>query len=362
MKKGVDRLYYSYSQLYQLSYAMPLYRAIGGTFLVKSVRRWIQFKKYMTGLRRPKEGKNLLNTPPVKIVNPLKDSLGKGVIITPSVERYFPNDKQMIHIYTGHGSGDKPYLGKGVYDKMGKFDYHFIAGPKNLEKLKDKQVSLNKNRLVKIGNMRFDDYLTGQIQRKRELDCLNIQNRQLKNILYAPTWKWGDGSLLKYAYRFCEELSTHYNVILRPHGHDRMKLPKLRRWVKRKALKNIYFSNPSHLARHDTMNDFAASDLLISDRTSSIIYEYLITGKPIIVIDNEFDQKHHMPGQMTIDGIAEWWRSDLDILKLINHAFSVHSKKSINYKKLLETCFYFNDGKSTQRAANFIKGLLNEYS
>jgi hypothetical protein len=357
-----DKLFYSYSQIYQLSYALPIYRVCGGTFLVKNLRQWVQFKKYMRGLRRPKDAQNILNTPPVKLVDPNKKTAGPGIIITPSVERFYPDSKDIIHIYIGHGSGDKPYFGHGVYEKMGQFNYHFLAGPKNLEKLKDKGVSLSEDKLVKIGNMRFDDYVTGRIDRARELDRLGIKNRHLKNILFAPTWKWGHGSLLNHVNRFCREISPQYNLIIRPHGHERMKIPRLRRWVKRNGHENIYFSNPSHLARHDTMHDFIASDLMISDRTSSIIYEYLITGKPIIVIENDFDQKHKMPEHMTIDGIAASWEEASDILKLIENSFALHQKKLTDYRNLLERCFYHNDGKSTQRAVEFIDGIIKRIS
>lgn len=356
----MNKLFYTYSQIYQLSYALPLYQAVGGTFFVKDYKKWIQFKKYMRGLGRIEDPKNFLCTPPVRRMKPQSLLDRQGILITPSVEGYYPQDKRIISIYTGHGSGDKPYLGDNIYEKMATFDFHFLTGPKNLEKLKDKNVSLSPEKLIKIGNLRFDDYINGNIDYSQEQDRLGIRDRSLKNVLYAPTWKWGQGSLMTHAHRFCREISSHYNLIIRPHGHDRMKIPKLRRWAKANHLKNIYFSNPSHLARHDTMRDFSVADLLISDRSSSIIYEFLITRKPIIIIDNNFSETHRMPDHLLIDGVAERWHESLDIIDLIKKSFSEHSNKSIEYKRLLDNCFYFNDGKSTMRAANFLNGLLKE--
>ena len=352
-------LFFAYSQIYQLSYALPLYQALGGIFLVKNVRKWIQFKKYMRGLGRADLARNFLNTPAVLKKNPYEDHSLSGILITPSVERFCPDNSQMVYIYTGHGSGDKPYLGERIYEKMASFDYHFLAGPKNLQKLRDKNVDIPKDRLIKIGNMRFDAYVNGQIKRATECARLGIRDQARKNILYAPTWKWGQGSLNIHAHRFCEEISPHYNLIIRPHGHDRMKISKLRRHVKSNHLKNIYFSNPSHLARHDTMCDFVASDLLISDRTSSIVYEYLITGKPIIVIDNDFAEVHDMPAHMLIDDVADHWDKKSNISDLIEQSISTHADRRADYQKLLQNCFYFNDGKSTQRALDFIQRTLN---
>ena len=354
------KLFFTYSQIYQLSYALPIYRAAGGTFLVKNLRKWIQFKKYMRGLGRTIDPVCLLGTPPVKQMGPQKYESLTGVHITPSVENFYPPNDQIINIFTGHGSGDKPYLGKQIYEKMATFDFHFLAGPKSLKKLHDKNVDIHPDKLIKIGNMRFDDYLNNQIDRAREFDRLGIKNRELKNILYAPTWQWGKGSLLMWAHRFSEELGTDYNLIIRPHGHDRMKISKLQRFVKTKQLENIYFSNPSDLARHDTMNDFAVSDLLISDRTSSIVYEYLVTSKPVIVIENDFKETHEMPAHMLIDDIAGHWDKKASISKLVKHSFSNHAGRLADYKSLLNTCFYFNDGKSTQRAIEFIEDVKKE--
>ncbi len=351
------KLFYTYSQIYQLSYALPIYRAAGGTFLVKNLRKWIQFKKYMRGLGRTVDPLNLLRTPPVKLMASWEKGILSGVHITPSVEKFYPAKPQIVNIFTGHGSGDKPYLGERIYEKMATFDFHFLAGPKSLKKLHDKNVNIDPDKLIKIGNMRFDDYVNNQIDRDRELDRLGIKNRDLKNILYAPTWQWGQGSLLRHAYRFCEEIGAQYNLIIRPHGHDRMKISKLQQYVKKKRLDNIYFSNPSNLAQHDTMNDFRVSDLLISDRTSSIVYEYLITSKPVIVINNDFNETHEMPAEMLIDDIAEHWDEKSHILKMINHSFSNHAARLKDYKSLLNTCFYYNDGKCTQRAVEFIRNV-----
>jgi hypothetical protein len=353
-------LFFTYSQIYQLSYALPLYQALGGTFLVKNMRKWIQFKKYMRGLGRADLARNFFNTPAVKKKNPYEDPELRGLLVTPSVERFCPDNSRMVYIYTGHGSGDKPYFGERIYDKMASFDYHFLAGPKNLQKLRDKNVDIPKVRLIKIGNMRFDAYVNGHINRATECARLGIRNPERKNILYAPTWKWGQGSLGKHTHRFCEEINPHHNLIIRPHGHDRMRIPRLRRWIDQKGFKHVYFSNPSHLARDDTMLDFAVSDILISDRTSSIVYEYLITGKPIIVIGSDFEAVHHMPEHLLIDGVAEAWDISAAIVPLIEHSFRIHEKKRPEYERLLKSCFYFNDGKSTQRAVAFIERTLKE--
>ena len=82
------------------------------------------------------------------------------------------------------------------------------------------------------------------------------------------------------------------------------KIKILKLWAKYNGFNNVYFSNPAKIIKNSTMNDFAISDLMISD-TSSIIYEYLITKKPIIIANNDYDQLHNMPDELSVLSIAK---------------------------------------------------------
>lgn len=83
-----------------------------------------------------------------------------------------------------------------------------------MQKLLDSNVKIPDERLIKIGNLRFDDYVNGKFDREVEADRLGIVDRTRKNVLYAPTWSWGDGTLLKYVYRFAQEITERYNLII----------------------------------------------------------------------------------------------------------------------------------------------------
>jgi CDP-glycerol glycerophosphotransferase (TagB/SpsB family) len=94
---------------------------------------------------------------------------------------------------------------------------------------------------------------------------------------------------------------------------------------------------------------------MISD-TSSVLYEYLITRKPIIVAETKPADLHNMPDNMNIMNKVDIYDSSDNIVKLIY--------KNLNDKflpeklnELLHNCFYFNDGKATERAAEFIRQL-----
>jgi CDP-ribitol ribitolphosphotransferase / teichoic acid ribitol-phosphate polymerase len=103
------------------------------------------------------------------------------------------------------------------------------------------------------------------------------------------------------------------------------------------------------------MNDFLVSDIMISD-TSSILYEYLITDKPIIVVKNDCDDLHRMPGEMDIMNYATIFDGSQDIVKLIDQNLADQKFKA-EYNKLLHNCFYFNDGKSVERIREFLTSI-----
>ena len=333
-------IYYYANQVYQYGHIKPVFAQTGGTFVVNKFNRFLRFKFYM-------------NNPDVIIRDLRKEIDLSGVIISCSNTIIKNNKDTSISIFIGHGAGDKKYGGSAHC--LETYDYHFISGDKHLHKIKDVGITIAEEKLIKIGYPKFDEYLDSKSNKDQYLEYLGIVDKSRKNILYAPTWKWGDGTLRRFGKKFCKEISRDYNLIIRPHFQDRSYIIKLKLWAKLNGLKHVYFSNPAKIIKNNTMNDFAISDLLISD-TSSINYEYLITCKPIIIVDNNYDQLHNMPTDLNILDIVQTYQSNKnDICSMID--FELNRNTFDNYNKMLHNCFYFNDGKSSQRAADFIKSL-----
>ncbi len=344
-------IYYYANQVYQYGHIKPVFTQTGGTFVVNKFNRFLRFKFYMANSANNSTENRSLNTPNV-IIRDIRKKLDlNGVIVSCSNTTINNNQDISISIFIGHGAGDKKY-GGSAHD-LETYDYHFISGEKHLHKLRDVGINIPDEKLIKIGYPKFDEYLN--INKDQYLKFLGIKDKTRKNILYAPTWKWGDGTLRKFGKKFCKEISREHNLIIRPHFEDRGYIIRLKLWAKLNGLKHVYFSNPAQIIKNNTMNDFAISDLMISD-TSSINYEYLITRKPIIIVDNDYDQLHSMPTDLNILDIVQTYHSDKnDICSMINYELSNNTFDQ--YNKMLHNCFYFNDGKSANRAADFIKSL-----
>ena len=344
-------IYYYASQVYMYGHCKPIFDITGGIFVVNRFNRLLRFKYYLYNSMKGQKSRGLFNAPKA-IVKKIDRKLHlEGVVISGTNSVLRTDKSKCTSIFIGHGTGDKKY--GGSFSTLETYDYHFISGPKHLHKIKDVGINLPKEKLIKIGYPKFDDYVNKKVDRKEYYKYLGIKDESRKNILYAPTWEWGDGTLHKYGKKFCRAISEYYNLIIRPHYHDRKHIRKIKLWVKSNGLEHIYFSNPANIINSNSINDFFISDLMISD-TSSIIYEYLITKKPIIIANNNYQDLHYMPDEMNILKVAKKYDGN-NILSLINDSLNENSQP--NYEELLHNCFYYNDGKSAKRASDFILSL-----
>ena len=355
-------IYYFAANMYQFSYSKSLYEKVGGTYLVggnyavKSLDRLARFHWFFREMNAHGGRRGLFNTPPVRMINITRPLDLEGVVFSHSNAELRTDPQRCPRVFIGHGTGDKPYGGNRTgAENFHNYDYIFLSGPKHLERLKDAGVVIPEEKLVKIGNMRFDPVVNGDTPKEAILDRLGIVDRERKNVLYAPTWRFGNGTFKKYVHRFSREITGKYNLIVRPHFHDAKHIPRVKAWARKEGIRHLYFSNPSDLRRCDTMDDFVAADILLSD-TSSVLYEYLITGNPIIVVNAGYTKLQAMPDHMSIMTVADTFDAGDDIVRLIDENLESDKHRS-RYLKMLSDCFYFNDGRSTERAMDFIASL-----
>lgn len=354
-------LYYYANSIYQFAYAIPVYRRIGGTFIVKSRKKFAHFKHCMRNMAAFGE-KTFFNTPYVILKKRAELHKLSGILffLSNSIVPEHTYDN-CITVFHEHGTSDKKYSG-GLSiggEKLMKYDYILLSGPKNKERLSDIQIDIPKKKLVEIGGLRFDDYVNGKINREKELKRIGIKDRKRKNILYAPTWRFGDGTLRKYLVSFANEITKEHNLIVRPHNHDRWWGAVKYHLLKIKGAKHLYFSNPIDIKKNDTFCDFIISDLMISD-ISSVIYEYLITGKPMIIIQNNYQQRHSMPDSMNIMSHVDIFDGSQDILTMINENL-VKNKCKKRLKTLLNNCFYSTEGHCLDKLLSFFYELKKNH-
>lgn len=353
------QIYYIANSIYQFAYAFPLFEKCEGIFVVTSKKKMKHFQQYLQNLKKIKSEGQDYPQPKVILVERSKLHQIKGILF------FFANSidpeqdySASITCFYEHGTSDKKYeCGNSIaIKKLHKYNYLLLSGPKNRHRLVDTKVTRKKEDLIETGCLRFDSYLKGKFSREKIAKLLKIKDTNKKNILYAPTWKFGNGTFKAYASHLIDQLSDDYNLILRPHYHDRKYGQFIYWYAKLKGKRNVYFSPPQDVIFHDTYAAFAASDLLISD-ISSVIYEYLITKKPIVLINNNFEQRHSMPQEIDILPHVNTYKKGDDLKRIINQ--NLTQPQSEKYEQLLHNCFYKTNGNAANDLAQFLKNLKN---
>lgn len=175
-----------------------------------------------------------------------------------------------------------------------------------------------------------------------------------KIILYAPTWRgtnWGSPGDAATEYedfytQCCSSIDTkRYTVLVKPHVAVYQKLKRDGQWTK------PYFV-PGNL---DTNELLSVVDILISDY-SSIFYDFLITGRPVLFYCNDLeayaayrgveDITENLPGPMTAD------RSEL--FGMLRNIERVQAEYQAQYTKIRNRHCPKDDGQVCRRIAETV--------
>lgn len=269
--------------------------------------------------------------------------------------------KETVNILFQHGMAGIKLIGNDLSSKNKsfsnafdeKFDYIFIEGKKESTILQ-RAWHINKNQLILTGLPRNDELVNSSPDRIKQLKfSLNIPLNK-KVILYAPTFREynKDSKFVSFLkppidYILWEKmLGKEYILLLTAH-YEVEKLLDLP--------KDNHFIINAFAYPH--INDLIlVSDILISDY-SSIIFDYAITGKPIVAFAYDYniykEQRGLYPGYAEIfsHGIFE---DQLDVIKYIQEMdYEEESKYTQNNIRDKYICNY---GDATARAVKKIFG------
>ncbi|MBA7523294.1 Teichoic acid glycerol-phosphate transferase [subsurface metagenome] len=212
------------------------------------------------------------------------------------------------------------------------------------------------DRVVKIGMFRSDPIINKTYDKEKILKRFRITPEGKKIVLYAPTWKWGGGSLGKCFDIFAREIPKKYIFIIRPHYNDKKNIKYILKWQRKHRVKGLYFFPKQD---QDIMNFIYISDLLIGDN-SSVNYDFAVTKRPVVIVDSPHEDVFIPPDKFNIRLCGPLYNPEKDdILEKIDEAFSNPLYKK-RIEELINKSFYFNDGHAVDRACSFIVDTLSE--
>ncbi len=347
--------YYTSNHTYQIIYSEPVYRQLSGTFLAWTYKTKLRLKTHFIS-RAIRYGEKI---PAVKKVRRSRISGFMGVMIANSLHKLGYDRNELTTVLMYHGTSDKiPRVPQKVANQFG---YYFLSGPKNENKLaKAAGIDPGSPRLVHTGNWMFDRFVNRECNPDKMRRRFNFADPDRPMILYAPTWKYGNGTLFLNFENLVNTIPEKYNLVIRPHYAERRYISKLKKQVPERYKKHVHFSSPADIENEHFMDNLAAADLLLSD-TSSMLYEYLITKRPIIICDTDTDEVSFEDDGMSISHRVDHYKPGDDIVTMIDRNLADKSIPN-DMGDLLDKCFFFNDGKSTRRCVDALLKIAAENS
>lgn len=251
-----------------------------------------------------------------------------------SIERLIPiNSRKHVYINTWHGIPMKhlgpdeknlEYIVKNWYSKV-KFDVFLCSS--DYDKNLFKHIFPSNNNVNVVGLPR-NKQLVHESHNEKSIKNKVIEKLKLdpkKDILlYAPTFREHDLDIssknnLFFKEEFLSEISKKYNILVRGHYF---------------ALENLN-NNVFNVSNYVELNELMiASDILVSDY-SSIIFDYLLLEKPILLYLYDYEKYSKYRG-LYFDP-NKFFDTCIDIDKLADKLLKKNFKDNRNLKK------YFND-------------------
>ncbi|GFH39798.1 CDP-glycerol glycerophosphotransferase family protein [Lactococcus insecticola] len=203
---------------------------------------------------------------------------------------------------------------------------------------------------VKITGIPETDKLFDKKRVKQNVAYMLKKYPKIKNktiVTYAPTFRGRFGTGFREVeidLDFIQKsLGESYAIIYKPH-------PLISN-SKYQDNKNIFYMQEESIKKV-----FAVTDILVSDY-SAIVYDYMVTQKPIIAYVPDlaeysnspgllFDYEKYFPGRITVDN-----QTLIDEIRFV-------SRDAARQKKLYHNVFKYKDGKSTRRVIRLIENIM----
>lgn len=348
----MTKLYYRARSYYQYSYIWKIHEALGGEFIIITPDHFSKLQEDVG--------------PDHCYCHPDRKDLPEGVSglileMTLNKRYYLKRNKKFKNVLVYHGMGmDKNWKGRRF--PVSRYDYYFASGEKDYLRYKNYSYGLKNldRRVVKIGHLRSDLIINKQYSIESTLDQIGVQDRSRKNIVFAPTWSRGHGSLLSAFEKLCLHIPEEHNLIIRPHPYDLKNCHAIKAYVEKHRIKHIYMVDPNEIGLIDNL---AIADLLIGEN-SSLMYDWIFFDRPVILVKTAKKdlEKSSWATQKKFQVYTcgySYTPGDDNINQLIDQSLSGHPfREQIQYVR--DSTFYYNDGKANERAMAWIKNQLQQ--
>lgn len=291
----------------------------------------------------------------------------KYLINNSTFQSFFTPKSNQIYINTWHGTPLKkmgfdipgnPSHSQNVLRNFLSTDYILSPNLHTTKVFSDsyKLKGLYKGTIIEEGYPRIDLTLNTNSSAFGEYLCrlgINI-NKNKKNILYAPTWK---GTNVSKASNDLQQIIADMNYLEQNVGDEFNILIKVHPFIYKEAIKYPEMKSKLIPDYIDSNELLSVVDLLITDY-SSIFFDFLVTGKPIVFYTWDADVYTEERGQYIsndkLPGPIAYNVNELaDLISNIN---AVSDEYKDRYKEMQKDFTKYEDGNVTERVINYIFG------
>lgn len=374
-----QRIYYFLGNITShILHALPLYKELGGTFIVLSEKAKKEVEKYDVPVinidNKPRKWTRFgYKIKPVfhylKLNESLKktsDFLNQNADVVIFYELYdFPESIRLTKpktVFLTHGNMLKDYMGSSNrLEILKQYDYMAALGPFLKKEFIEKD-GIPPEKLVDLGIARTDEIVAnkGKIILPESLVTGGIINPSKPVISYLPTF-WGASSIYTVGKEIIRNFPDNYTLLFRPHPQTPKKL--LQEYFDIIAIKppgNVIYAPEGKYPGVGLIEIFEASSAIIGD-VSSVMLEAILTEKPLLFA---YDTDQNKQPESDYASIADVVQSSeklnlatvINLPKLLNNSLQNEIDTSV-WRQAISRNFFHSNGASVESLAKFIRSI-----
>lgn len=361
---GSEGIYYFLGNISShLSHALPLFKKLGGTFIVLSQEPY----EYLGGLGLPvlmldDRPDLFLEFSPRQIPKTLEYiNANAKVVIFYEVFSISENIRPPQIMLT-HGLSFKDYY-IDWRQKIIPF-YTRIAGLGPDWRRKTVKAGAKECQILDVGLARADDIIKikGRIKHQRRLSKELRLNPRKKFITYMPTW-WGETSVEELGLQLIFNMSEEYNLIFRPHpATPKEIISRYVHLIETEKLNATYVPEGRY-ENIDLQLVYEASTAFIGD-LSSVMLDAVLTDKPILFAFNKDLRAHSRMYSPIREVFSSNSHVTLRNVSQINDLLAEAVAKGIDknaYQLSKARTFFGLEGQNIEKIIAAIKSAAHDY-
>lgn len=345
-------------------HALPLYREIGGTFVVTSKRALDIITSYGVNAFMLEDRPDINLNFGYNIPRTIR-YLNKHAKVVLFYEIYgFPVGMRLTKpttVFLTHGNILKQYLSPKRLAALKQYDYMVGLGPYNKQKFIN-EYHIPATKLVDLGIARTDEVVAhrGEVVGADSLiKTLGLVPNQ-PVVSYMPTF-WGASSIYNVGKEIVRNIPDNYNLIFRPHPQTPERIIYEYLGIIASKPGNVVYAPEGRFKDISLTRMYEASRAVIGD-ISSVMLEAILIDKPLIFAYDAGGRQQTEKDIESIKNVVDYSaRIDIESVRSLPYILENALTRGINpdiWKATKDYTFFHHDGTSVEAIANFVRKLV----